>query len=564
METQFTNLNLNSSLSSSDDKYLSVLGRNNSKPSDQSNGRHFSDQFAKADATFQIESGLSDKAEVLPTEVQSDVVLGAEKEERSPPTEFFSGPIVSLAEVSGLENASFFTTSESLPLSANSHPESSEAEFDEGTSSIRKSASLNFDEWETDFAATTELGDNFAAVESAIAKYAARTHGVDQAQSAILPAAMQTNSKYSPITPTMGDVKPSPSWAGTSEKAGQPEFVPAKDPSFSGQDRSMPETAFGSRASTRSFEVSQSDRSLNKFNGDEELPRPTSAKPDPIEYRPANLVPELKPGRELKAGVGSNIHDVDAGFARVSQGSDSKSIVSTSASDVKISMQDTKLLDSSNRRLADKTETNRTANKNAKEDDFLDFEAIDEKPVMTRTEMLASAGEKVAQNSIPLSLLNPVTVPTNQKPISFDWNSPNFAERFGKEISDLAVNGDLKKFEINPRNLGRLEVSLIARGTSEVIQIEAESQAARDVIVQHSQAIQEMLKAQGRSDLSVRVDLKDAGFGSASEGNGQNLAQQDGTGTREDRPGSQSGSGSTISADIRSEPEVAREEGRYA
>ncbi len=540
MDTQFTNLNMNSLLSSSDDKYFSVLGRNNSKPSDQSNGQQFSEQFAKADATFHVESGAVDKTEVLSTEVQSDDVLDAEKEELSPLADIFPGPIVSLADVSDFENVSFITASGSLPPTAILNPESSEAEFSEGTPSIRKSANFNFDEWESDFAASTKLGDNFAAVEAAIGKYAARKEDVDQAQSVILPAVMQVKSEYSSITPSIGEANHSPSWAGASQKVGQPELAPAK-----------------------LLDGNQSDRSLNKFDSNEELSQPTSAKPESTEYRPANLASQLRPGRELKTGVGLNTQDVDVDFAQVSQNKDLKSITSASASETKSLVQDPKL-DPLNLRLANKLETNRTASKNAKEEDSPDFEAIDEKPVVTRTETSVIVGDKVTQTSIPFSLLNPVTVPTNQKSVSFDWNSPKFAERFATEISDLSVNGDLKKFEINPRNLGRLEVSLIARGTSEIIQIEAESQAARDVIVQHSQAIQEMLKAQGRSDLSVRVDLKDASFGSASEGNGQNLAQQDGTGTGEDRPGPQTGRDSIISADINSEPEVTSDEGRYA
>ncbi|MEP2101887.1 MAG: hypothetical protein ABJP02_10295 [Parasphingorhabdus sp.] len=120
------------------------------------------------------------------------------------------------------------------------------------------------------------------------------------------------------------------------------------------------------------------------------------------------------------------------------------------------------------------------------------------------------------------------------KTVNFDWHAPQFAERFASELSDLTATGDLKRFEINPRNLGRLEVSFVSRGGSEVLQIDAESDAAREVIVQHSQAIQDMLKAQGRSDLTLRVDVRDNIF-SSSGNDSMNFAQQDRSDAREER-----------------------------
>lgn len=141
-----------------------------------------------------------------------------------------------------------------------------------------------------------------------------------------------------------------------------------------------------------------------------------------------------------------------------------------------------------------------------------------EMPAPLPTAPLASA-QNAAQN--------PVT-----KTVSFDWNAPQFAERFANELSDLNISGDLKKFEINPRNMGRLEVSFVSRGGVETIRIEAESDAAREVIVQHSQAIQDLLKANGRADLNLRVDVRENML-AASDNGGLNPGQHNSGNERE-------------------------------
>ncbi|GAB5486462.1 MAG: hypothetical protein Pars2KO_00320 [Parasphingorhabdus sp.] len=223
-----------------------------------------------------------------------------------------------------------------------------------------------------------------------------------------------------------------------------------------------------------------------------------------------------------------------------------------------------KLQDSFPLRLANKTEMYRPVVTEQQEFDIYDSRKVGEEQKTTELDITAGVTDKSAPNSSPVSFLNSVVTPMVQRPVSFDWNRPEFAERFAAEIKDLTVNGDLKKFEINPRNLGRLEVALVARGTSETIRIEAESQAARDVIVQHAQAIQDMLKGQGRSDLTIRVDVKDTGLSNAFDNDSRNLAQQDGAGTREDRPDSRSKGGSALPQEIRTESENARDEDRYA
>ncbi|GAB5486151.1 MAG: hypothetical protein Pars93KO_25850 [Parasphingorhabdus sp.] len=167
--------------------------------------------------------------------------------------------------------------------------------------------------------------------------------------------------------------------------------------------------------------------------------------------------------------------------------------------------------------------------------------------------------------SAPASVAQPASTQTvTQKTVGFDWNAPQFAERFAAEISDMRINGDLKKFEINPRNMGRLEVSFVSRGGVEVLQIEAESDAAREVIVQHSQAIQDILKAQGRSDLTLRVDVRDNMF-AASQNDSMDFSQQNGAGEQEEHTASPSQNGSaamTAEGDV--DPPAPSDNSRYA
>lgn len=233
------------------------------------------------------------------------------------------------------------------------------------------------------------------------------------------------------------------------------------------------------------------------------------------------------------------------------------------ASELEKPAMEPKILDSINLRLANKIAVDRPMGTRLETDIAVSETGI-EKQAANNLELPPASVEKSVPMTTPAHLLNLTTLPTVHKTVNFDWNRPQFAERFAAEISDLSTHGDLKRFEINPRNLGRLEVAFVARGGTEFIRIEAESQVARDVIVQHSQVIQDMLKAQGRSDLTVRVDIKDQGFSSASDNGGPNFAQQDETGPRDDRPKSQSKDVSTLSSDIGVESDVQRDEGRYA
>lgn len=151
-----------------------------------------------------------------------------------------------------------------------------------------------------------------------------------------------------------------------------------------------------------------------------------------------------------------------------------------------------------------------------------------------------------------------------QKTVSFDWNAPQFAERFASAVSDLRINGDLKRFEINPKNMGRLEISLVAQGANEILQIEAESDAARDVIAQHSQAIQEILKGQGRSDLILRVDVKENMLSSSSPNQDMNFEQQDSANARQNDSTPSPNLGASTSTGEEDRPQNTKDNGRYA
>ncbi|MEH6789216.1 flagellar hook-length control protein FliK [Parasphingorhabdus sp.] len=146
---------------------------------------------------------------------------------------------------------------------------------------------------------------------------------------------------------------------------------------------------------------------------------------------------------------------------------------------------------------------------------------------------------------------------------SFDLSAPRLAERLAAEISELSASGGTKKFEINPRNLGRMEIIFTTRGSTEIIEIQTENRSAKDIIMQHSQVLQDMLKAQGREDLSLRIDVKDSMSSFAKAENG-NLFQQDSRDAREQqaRPGRP---GRTLPVfDRAGESDSASDNSRYA
>ncbi len=152
---------------------------------------------------------------------------------------------------------------------------------------------------------------------------------------------------------------------------------------------------------------------------------------------------------------------------------------------------------------------------------------------------------------------------TLQKPVSFDMSSPQIAERLASEIVDLSVSGGPKKFELNPRNLGRMEITFATRGGIEVIEIQTEHRAAKDMIVQHSQLLQDILKSQGRDDLTLRVDVKE-NMPSSTKNEGGNLAQQENRDSREQpaRPSQRRPMASSFDSSPENDP--ASDNSRYA
>ncbi len=152
---------------------------------------------------------------------------------------------------------------------------------------------------------------------------------------------------------------------------------------------------------------------------------------------------------------------------------------------------------------------------------------------------------------------------TIQKSASFDISSPKVAERLGSEIAEISANGGTKKFEINPRNLGRMEIIFTTRGSREIIEIQTEHQAAKDIIAQHSHALQDILKSQGRDDLTLRIDVKDNIF-SSSRPDGGNLAQQESGDGREQSARSSQNRQIAKSFDSAPESESVSDNSRYA
>lgn len=191
---------------------------------------------------------------------------------------------------------------------------------------------------------------------------------------------------------------------------------------------------------------------------------------------------------------------------------------------------------------------------------------IEAKLPFVEMENLPAAGHLERNTELSLPAHSTPAIPAQNitpKTVSFDWNAPQFAERFASEMSDLTINGDLKKFEINPRNMGRLEVSFISRGGAEIIQIGAENDAAREMIVQHSQAIQDMLKAQGRSDLTLRVDVRENMlFGPQQDS--MNFDQQDSASAREERAAPSKNRGSGMPTEVDADPQGPSDNSRYA
>ncbi|MEP5486415.1 MAG: flagellar hook-length control protein FliK, partial [Parasphingorhabdus sp.] len=152
---------------------------------------------------------------------------------------------------------------------------------------------------------------------------------------------------------------------------------------------------------------------------------------------------------------------------------------------------------------------------------------------------------------------------TPQRSVPFDMSAPQVAARLATEITGLVAAGGTKKFELNPRNLGRMEITFVTQGSSEIVEIQTEHRGAKEVLVQHSQMLQDILKSQGREDLSLRIEVKENSF-STSKGEGDDMSQQENRDAQEHpRQPSQS---PRMAASFESVPEnhLASDNSRYA
>ena len=150
-----------------------------------------------------------------------------------------------------------------------------------------------------------------------------------------------------------------------------------------------------------------------------------------------------------------------------------------------------------------------------------------------------------------------------QPVLSFDLSTPRIAERLAAEIAVLSVSGETKKFEINPRNLGRMEIMFTTRGSTEIIEIQTEYRAAKDIIIQHSQVLQDMLKSQGREDLTFRVDVKE-NMGASSRADSGNQFQQESRDMRDHQSRSARSARTLPAFDAAPDSDAAPDNSRYA
>ena len=143
-----------------------------------------------------------------------------------------------------------------------------------------------------------------------------------------------------------------------------------------------------------------------------------------------------------------------------------------------------------------------------------------------------SSEASIEQQAIASPAIQPAVRDMMRRTGSFDLSAPQVAERLAAEISDVSTNGGRKTFEINPRNLGRMEITFTTRGSTEVVEIQTENRAAKDIIVQNSQLLQDILKSQGRDDLTFRVDVKES-MATSTRTDGNHLSQQENRDTQE-------------------------------
>lgn len=134
--------------------------------------------------------------------------------------------------------------------------------------------------------------------------------------------------------------------------------------------------------------------------------------------------------------------------------------------------------------------------------------------------------QSVESQPIPTAMANGTVRETVQRSVPFDMSAPQVAARLATEITGIVAAGGTKTFELNPRNLGRMEITFFTQNSSEIVEIRTEHRGAKEVLVQHSQMLQDILKSQGREDLNLRIEVKENSF-SPSKGEGSDISRQE-------------------------------------
>lgn len=559
MNTQFIKFDIKSFSAPSDEQQGAMPSQGSFRPTEEQYGEDFADHFNRAGGAVGTEESSSKDTNDLGSEKQSASELNTESDIASLFSVPFIEPLSTRPSDVSIRPVSDSWTNSSIELK----PVDTSAEEVQLNEEPRPhSTNVDLVDWEAGFANSGPLRDNFTAVESAIAKYSSKNSSLGQTgnepnanalEGVALPSENAAKSEENPLRNQKLPVQTGVSVASRIEDEDLlplPKSSPVADKNNSIQSTDL-RPPFSTSVQTHTAEKKHLNSSESQVGASKTISG------DSEDGQIQNAIQLVGRSKEKTRGVDAVPTHMSPEKLQERASRESISIPARPA-------KEPGLLDSLNLRLANKIDVDHSAQRSNLNFDNIESELSGVGKSILTAEPSASSVDRLSSFNIPPHLANVTTATANPKPVVFDWASPNFAERFATEISDLTVSGDLKKFEINPRNLGRLEVALVARGNSEIIQIEAESLAAREVIVQHSQAIQDMLKAQGRSDLTIRVDHRDSAFADASNGGGEHLAQQNGTDAHEGRSDPQSGNGSNTASGLKSDPEETTDEGRYA
>lgn len=557
MNTQIIKSDIKSFLASSDEQQSVVLGQRNHNSTEDKYSENFSDHFDRAGDTVRVEV-LSSK---------DTAVLGSEKQH----AEELDTDIASLLSVPIITPFSTKSSNGSMGMvsdqSVNStiRPSNNDMPVLDDQSNGQwkpQPANASMVDWEYSLAESAPLKDNFTAVETAIARYSAKNDHIEEADLGLavnpqkaMPKTLDDDLKSLANILDVHDRSKHAREISVSDRPEETLSLGIKERSIVEKGSSIESANF---RPAHSYKIESVLSEKNDFGTSESRLTSLSAS--------AGTVSSVRSENSLETTKQSGLsrRDIDADSQQEVSEKPKERVVGNQPGLKGLTAKSIAPHDSQNLRFVSNNAVERVTQKPTSDFYSPKSEAANIEKLLSDIELPTSSVDRTSSPNIPAHLANLTTAAANPKPTVFDWTSPNFAERFATEISDLTVNGALKKFEINPRNLGRLEVALIARGNSEIIQIEAESLAARDVIIQHSQVIQDMLKAQGRSDLTIRVDLRDGAFADTSNGAGAHLAQQNGTDKREGHSNSQPGHGSNKATELKPDLQDIIDEGRYA